>query len=328
MGDGMDAVQQSFRGPSQQENASKTPGKRRSTAPNARMCPLVRNGMRVLGGTSVAGPTHLIPGLVAWWNLRRIPTCPTHPATVRRATVRSPVHPCPKPSSRPWSAASASRPARPAASGWRWNGSCTSCAAPAPRHTRTARGGLRRTADRAPELGAHRRTRRPAGAELAARRLPDGVHRVPSPPTWPPYARPSPSTASASSASATTPGTRPRRFLHEPRYDAMEACLDRTGPAGRAMMCTSASVQVCLDAGHEEPGPLGHGRRWRLAHLLGAGPGGRLRQLPARRGRAHRLALHPAGCCGRRSAPAGRGGPAAGRRPAHRLGPARRWTRR
>ncbi|MEV8539951.1 ergothioneine biosynthesis glutamate--cysteine ligase EgtA [Streptomyces sp. NPDC051572] len=62
----------------------------------------------------------------------------------------------------------------------------------------------------------------------------------------------------------------PRRFLHEPRYDAMERCLDRTGPAGRRMMCTSASVQVCLDAGHEEPGPLGLGRRWWLAHQLGA----------------------------------------------------------
>ncbi|MFF3914161.1 ergothioneine biosynthesis glutamate--cysteine ligase EgtA [Streptomyces sp. NPDC001852] len=62
----------------------------------------------------------------------------------------------------------------------------------------------------------------------------------------------------------------PRRFLHEPRYDAMEACLDRTGPAGRHMMCASASVQVCVDAGHEEPGPLGYRRRWWLAHQLGA----------------------------------------------------------
>ncbi|MFJ4466491.1 ergothioneine biosynthesis glutamate--cysteine ligase EgtA [Streptomyces sp. NPDC089424] len=62
----------------------------------------------------------------------------------------------------------------------------------------------------------------------------------------------------------------PRRFLREPRYEAMETFLDRTGPAGRAMMCTSASVQVCLDAGHEEPGPLGHVRRWWLAHHLGA----------------------------------------------------------
>jgi glutamate--cysteine ligase len=68
----------------------------------------------------------------------------------------------------------------------------------------------------------------------------------------------------------TDPWHPPRRFLHQPRYDAMEACLDRTGPAGRAMMCTSASVQVCLDAGYEEPGPLGHERRWRLAHTLGA----------------------------------------------------------
>lgn len=67
----------------------------------------------------------------------------------------------------------------------------------------------------------------------------------------------------------TDPWHRPRRFLHEPRYDAMETCLDRTGPAGRAMMCTSASVQVCLDAGYEEPGALGHGRRWWLAHTLG-----------------------------------------------------------
>ncbi|MFI9155137.1 ergothioneine biosynthesis glutamate--cysteine ligase EgtA [Streptomyces sp. NPDC053367] len=62
----------------------------------------------------------------------------------------------------------------------------------------------------------------------------------------------------------------PRRYLHSPRYDAMETCLDRTGPAGRDMMCASASVQVCLDAGYEEPGPLGMGRRWWLAHQLGA----------------------------------------------------------
>ncbi|WP_435209122.1 ergothioneine biosynthesis glutamate--cysteine ligase EgtA [Streptomyces sp. bgisy034] len=66
------------------------------------------------------------------------------------------------------------------------------------------------------------------------------------------------------------PWHQPRRFLRQPRYDAMETCLDRAGPAGRAMMCTSASVQVCLDAGYEEPGPLGHGRRWWLAHQLGA----------------------------------------------------------
>lgn len=61
-----------------------------------------------------------------------------------------------------------------------------------------------------------------------------------------------------------------RRLLTSPRYDAMETYFDRTGPAGRVMMRASAAVQVCVDAGVEEPGPLGYGRRWRLAHLLGA----------------------------------------------------------
>ncbi|MFJ8821184.1 ergothioneine biosynthesis glutamate--cysteine ligase EgtA [Streptomyces sp. NPDC102467] len=71
------------------------------------------------------------------------------------------------------------------------------------------------------------------------------------------------------SGHGTDPWRPPRRVLRQPRYDALEASLDRAGPAGRSMMCSSASVQVCLDAGYEEPGPLGHGRRWRLAHLLG-----------------------------------------------------------
>ncbi|MZD06067.1 ergothioneine biosynthesis glutamate--cysteine ligase EgtA, partial [Streptomyces sp. SID5785] len=68
----------------------------------------------------------------------------------------------------------------------------------------------------------------------------------------------------------TDPWRPPRRLLRRPRYDALEASLDRAGPAGRSMMCSSASVQVCLDAGYEEPGPLGHARRWELAHRLGA----------------------------------------------------------
>ncbi|MFC4612729.1 ergothioneine biosynthesis glutamate--cysteine ligase EgtA [Streptomyces maoxianensis] len=77
----------------------------------------------------------------------------------------------------------------------------------------------------------------------------------------------------------------PRRLLHEPRYDAMEAYFDRTGPAGRAMMCSSASIQVCLDAGAEEPGPLGYGRRWQLAHLLGAVLMAAFANSPAQEGR-------------------------------------------
>ncbi|MFJ4848459.1 ergothioneine biosynthesis glutamate--cysteine ligase EgtA [Streptomyces sp. NPDC088733] len=66
------------------------------------------------------------------------------------------------------------------------------------------------------------------------------------------------------------PWRRPRRLLDEPRYAAMEAYFDRTGPAGRSMMCSTASVQVCLDSGTAEPGPFGLGRRWLLSHLLGA----------------------------------------------------------
>ncbi|MCX4820875.1 ergothioneine biosynthesis glutamate--cysteine ligase EgtA [Streptomyces sp. NBC_01142] len=77
----------------------------------------------------------------------------------------------------------------------------------------------------------------------------------------------------------------PRRLLHAPRYDVMEAYFDRTGPSGRAMMCTSASIQICLDAGEAEPGPLGHGRRWQLAHLLGAVLMAAFANSPAREGR-------------------------------------------
>lgn len=118
----------------------------------------------------------------------------------------------------------------------------------------------------------------------------------------------------------------PRRFLHDPRYDAMEAHFDRTGPAGRAMMCASASVQVCLDAGYEEPGPLGFGRRWRLAHLLGAVLVAAFANSPGRR------ADPPAGAppgrrCGPRSTRYGRWRPRWTPSPG-RPGPRTSWTRR
>ncbi|MYR29527.1 MULTISPECIES: ergothioneine biosynthesis glutamate--cysteine ligase EgtA [unclassified Streptomyces] len=73
----------------------------------------------------------------------------------------------------------------------------------------------------------------------------------------------------ALTGTATDPWRAPLRRLREPRYEAMERVLDRTGSSGRAMMCCSASVQVCVDAGLPGPGPLGFERRWRLAHLLG-----------------------------------------------------------
>jgi glutamate--cysteine ligase len=61
----------------------------------------------------------------------------------------------------------------------------------------------------------------------------------------------------------------PRRVLDRPRYAAMEAFFDRGGPWGRRMMCGTASVQVCLDAGDDSGGFTGYRHRWRLVHALG-----------------------------------------------------------
>jgi glutamate--cysteine ligase len=61
----------------------------------------------------------------------------------------------------------------------------------------------------------------------------------------------------------------PRRVLDLPRYAAMEAFFDRAGPWGRLMMCSTASVQVCLDAGDEGPGWAGFRWRWQLLHAIG-----------------------------------------------------------
>ena len=61
----------------------------------------------------------------------------------------------------------------------------------------------------------------------------------------------------------------PRRLLTLPRYAAMEAFFDRGGPWGRRMMCGTASVQVCLDAGDESDDASGYRRRWELVHAIG-----------------------------------------------------------
>lgn len=60
----------------------------------------------------------------------------------------------------------------------------------------------------------------------------------------------------------------PRRMLDTPRYAAMQSYFDRCGTAGRTMMCSTASVQPCLDAG-TETGPDSHRERWRALHELG-----------------------------------------------------------
>ncbi|HEY0719236.1 MAG TPA: ergothioneine biosynthesis glutamate--cysteine ligase EgtA [Streptosporangiaceae bacterium] len=61
----------------------------------------------------------------------------------------------------------------------------------------------------------------------------------------------------------------PRRVLDLPRYAAMEEFFDRSGPWGRQMMCNTASVQVCLDAGQDTTATGGYRWRWRLAHRIG-----------------------------------------------------------
>jgi glutamate--cysteine ligase len=57
----------------------------------------------------------------------------------------------------------------------------------------------------------------------------------------------------------------PRRILHLPRYQAMEESFDRRGPSGRSAMCSTAAVQVCLDAGDAAD----VGARWAALHALG-----------------------------------------------------------
>jgi glutamate--cysteine ligase len=65
------------------------------------------------------------------------------------------------------------------------------------------------------------------------------------------------------------PDRSPRRVIDRPRYAAMEAFFDRSGPEGRVMMCSTASVQVCLDVGLPGTGASGYRRRWHLVHALG-----------------------------------------------------------
>jgi glutamate--cysteine ligase len=54
----------------------------------------------------------------------------------------------------------------------------------------------------------------------------------------------------------------PVRILDLPRYAAMERYFDRSGPAGRSMMCSTAAVQINLDVGQDVAG------RWDLLHAL------------------------------------------------------------
>ena len=69
------------------------------------------------------------------------------------------------------------------------------------------------------------------------------------------------------------PARQPRRVVDHPRYATMEQYFDRWGPAGRIMMCSTASVQVNVEAGLHLAGRQratdDFRRRWDLLHAVG-----------------------------------------------------------
>ena len=87
------------------------------------------------------------------------------------------------------------------------------------------------------------------------------------------------------SGSGLDPYRPPRRVLSLPRYAAMEAYLDRRSHWGRLMMCSTASVQVCVDAGLDVGSADGYAFRWRLMHALGPVVVAAFANSPLRRGR-------------------------------------------
>jgi ergothioneine biosynthesis glutamate--cysteine ligase EgtA len=102
----------------------------------------------------------------------------------------------------------------------------------------------------------------------------------------------------------------PRRISDQPRYAAMEEFFDRRGPWGRVMMCSTASVQVCLDAGTAGAGPGSYHSRWFLLHSLGPLLVAAFANSPLRNGRptgwrSTRQAVWAAIDPGRTRAPAG-----------------------
>jgi glutamate--cysteine ligase len=64
---------------------------------------------------------------------------------------------------------------------------------------------------------------------------------------------------------ATDQHRRPQRVLDTPRYAAMEQVFEPIGPHGITMMCATAGLQVCLDAGESGSLPA----RWAAVTALG-----------------------------------------------------------
>ena len=106
----------------------------------------------------------------------------------------------------------------------------------------------------------------------------------------------------------------------------MEEFFDRGGPWGRQMMCGTASVQVCLDAGDDAGGPAGYRSRWRLLHAIGPVLVAAFANSPLRGGRPTGWLLGPAagvGAAWTRAAPGRRARTA---RTRATRGPRTRWT--
>ncbi|MGA8117740.1 MAG: ergothioneine biosynthesis glutamate--cysteine ligase EgtA [Actinocatenispora sp.] len=82
--------------------------------------------------------------------------------------------------------------------------------------------------------------------------------------------------------SAVDPYRPPERQVRTDRYDAMESYFDARGHLGRIMMCSTAAVQVNLDAGAD---PADIARRWRLLHAVGPTMVAAFANSPVRAGR-------------------------------------------
>jgi glutamate--cysteine ligase len=84
------------------------------------------------------------------------------------------------------------------------------------------------------------------------------------------------------------PDREPRRLLQHPRYSAMQSFWETGGEsepgAGLAMMCTTAAIQVSLDAACAGDGG-GRDSRWRLAHALAPVLSAAFANSPVARGR-------------------------------------------
>ena len=59
-------------------------------------------------------------------------------------------------------------------------------------------------------------------------------------------------------------------MLQQPRYVEMERSFARWGTHGRTMMCSTAAVQLTVDAGTDsDSAPDGYAGRWDLLHAIG-----------------------------------------------------------